>query len=68
MLFDLAVKSSSFVLCFFTGEHMHELKNEFNEKWEKPEHVSRSHLSVLQGCCSLKQTTAEGGLLDKMYS
>lgn len=49
---------------------MNELKNQFNEKWEKPEHVSQSIHSVLQGCCSLplKQTMAKGGFLDEMYS
>lgn len=66
MLFALAVKSSSFVFVFLIGEHIDELKKDFNAKWEKPEHVSRSFLSELQGCCSLKQT--KGGLLDKMYS
>lgn len=36
---------------------MNDLKNAFNEKWEKPEHVSRSFPSELQGLL-LKQTKA----------
>lgn len=52
--------------CFLVQKFLTDAKEKFNEKWEKPSHVSRWFLSKFQGCCSLKQT--KGGLLDEIYS